>query len=227
MLFSRRLVTGALALASVAAMLVTGMLTSPVSAAEAGTAPAVNSPGLAAQLPRLLNSPAKPTATTASGIPIWHITSAELIGHTCRALGNYGTNQGVECADILAGPGATAGTVDIWPVAEAYCENLANRSFEPQCANAVMIMTLNSPLQHTINGVAIMACGHANGPCAVNNRNYLIGNEYTVSGCNTNAGGPNEFWSVIQTDSSVQLPGSDKTVTSTSNLASSHAIICP
>jgi hypothetical protein len=167
----------------------------------------------------------KPSAITAAGIPVFHIpngTAEALPGiHACAALGNDGTTQGVECADIFVSGGP--GDVDIVPQSEAICQNLANRSVFPQCANAVITMGLfaSGPTQQ--GNWDTEACGHSDGPCGTP-RQIFTGNMFVafdqVTSCT-------EVWTVVAAGSNIELPVSARTVFSSANLGSGHAIVCP
>lgn len=167
----------------------------------------------------------RPSAVTPAGIPIFDVGSGSfgLLPdiHACAALGNDGTTQGVECADIYVN--GVSGQVDISPASEAACQNLANPSVFPQCANAAIKMALFFADPGTIQatGWDTGTCGPSN-PCATP-RQYFTGpitSSFPVTSCT-------EVWTVVNAGSNVKLPGSGRTVSSAANLGSGHAIVCP
>jgi hypothetical protein len=188
----------------------------PVTTASAAT---ISSPHNAAA------NVLKPTAVTAAGIPIFHIpngTSEALPGiHACAALGNDGTTQAVECADIVASGGP--GFVSIVPQSEAMCQNLANRSVFPQCANALITMSLFTPGPTQQGSWDTEQCGHS-APLCKTPRQYFLPGLFTtfdqVTSCT-------DVWTVVAAGSNIELPVSAKTVFSSANLGSGHAIVCP
>jgi hypothetical protein len=162
------------------------------------------------------------------GIPVYLITPTNygyLSGiHACRVLGGDGNSYGVECADLYA-TAPESGVVDVFAAADGYCQLVANGS-STECANVSILFS-----EHNGAGDNYVAtdgvCGHSYGPCS-GGRNSFIGYGYSVvDSCDISPGSYNEWWTVDQTGSSVQLPVSDRTTASTSNLASQHAIICP
>jgi hypothetical protein len=165
----------------------------------------------------------KPTVA-ATGIPTFHVTSAGTLAgiHACLSLGSDGTNQGVECADLYAAPDGNGG-VDVFPEAEGFCNH--GTSY-PQCANVDILLNVNlgtGAAGTTDEGV----CGHSHGDCVKNNRNFFIGNDgFDLTGCG-GVGTSSEVWTVDWTGSVIELPTSGMNVTSTSNLGSGHALVCP
>ena len=165
-----------------------------------------------------------------NGIPVYHLTQDEegecLSGiHACRSLGNDGTTQGVECADLYYGGLNSAGDLIISSVAEGYCQPVSGGAMT-QCANITVSFDFNTGNgESTSSDPGLILCGHSNGPC-MNNRNEVVADFLPIpSGC----GGPgsvHEVWTVDYTDNIIQLPGSDDKVISHSNLASQHAIVC-
>jgi hypothetical protein len=168
------------------------------------------------------------TSNAANTIPVYYITSTNygyLTGiHACLALGNDGTNQGVECEDVYA-YAPSSGTVAVFPVAEGICQNLANKSDYPQCRTNGIDFALATGIGYntpTSTGV----CGtYSTSPCVDNGRNYYLGTGIQLSGCDTTPGDINEVWSVNWNGSAIALPSS-RVVLSKANAASPHAIIC-
>jgi hypothetical protein len=226
---------GLLAPLAAAATIVVGLLASPGSPAVAAIgghtsqAPTARVVMIPAQVKRLVTDNAskgnvlKPSMT-AAGIPTFYVTSAGALAgvHACLSLGTDGTNQGVECADVYAAPDGNGG-VYVFPEAEGFCNH---GSSYPQCANVDILLNVNlgtgagSPIDEGI-------CGHSYGNCVNNARNYFIGEDgFDLSGCG-GVGTSSEVWTVDWTGSTIELPKSGKNVTSTSNLGSGHAIVCP
>jgi hypothetical protein len=174
-------------------------------------------------------SPGIPGAASTTSIPIYYITPTNygyLSGiHACLPLGNDGTNQAVECADLWAGPDPTPGLVDVYPVAEGYCQNLSDHNSYPKCSFISLELELaqgNGAVGDIFGG----ECGASSAPCGTNRRNYFDGYVLTIGGCDPEPGTAYEFWSVVRDDSMFFLPSGHE-VTSPENLASPHAIICP
>lgn len=240
---SARLVAsaGAIALA-LSGFLATGGASAAGAAVTAPRGTVVPSSVVPASLPYHVAYPSKTAASDGTigpdaschincgtgGIPVYLITPTNygyLSGiHACRVLGGDGNSYGVECADLYATSPA-AGFVDVFAAADGYCQSVANGSY-PECANVSVLFSSHNGAGDNFaatDGV----CGHSNGPCVSGGRDSFIGLGYSVvEGC-AGAGTYNEWWTVDQTGSTVELPGSDHTTTSTSNLASQHAIICP
>jgi hypothetical protein len=168
------------------------------------------------------------SSETSDGIPVF-FTDSSSVGcldgiHTCRVVGNDGTTQAVECADIFAeGPGENGNTnLDVWPVEEGYCQNLATDDIV-QCANVEMTFQLNNPGGATASYT--YTCGHSAGACDASGRNEDYGNGGSYDGPPDIApGGQNEIWTEI-TSCTIQLPGSDMKVSCDGNMGTSHAIV--
>jgi hypothetical protein len=226
---------GLLVPAAAAATIVVGLLANPASPAVAAVgghapqAPTARLVRIPAQVRRLMSDDVakgkviKP-AMTAAGIPVFDVTSAGTLAgvHACLSLGSDGTNQGVECADLYATPDGNGG-VDVFPYGEAFCNH---GSDYPRCANVTVYLNVNdatglgSPHDKYV-------CGHSAGNCVNNGRNYFIGLDFIdLSGCG-GVGTASEVWTVDWTGSDIELPGSGLNVTSTANLGSGHAIVCP
>jgi len=72
--------------------------------------------------------------TAADGTKIYIISkSSGLLAHTCRSIGTYKDVGAVICSDLYAQPDATAGKIDVYAIAEAYCQD---NSVYPECASA-------------------------------------------------------------------------------------------
>jgi hypothetical protein len=169
---------------------------------------------------------------TNGGLPVYLVPSAEgcLDGiHACKLLGTYGGDKAVECVDIFVN-GDPQNPI-AYPVVSGICETTGGTLL--QCANVHIPFDLNSPNGN--HGVHDAICGHSAGPCdnpAIPNENnaydhnsYLGDPFITPSGCAA-GGSVHELWTVALSGGTIELPGSDHTVTSSSNMGSPHAIVC-
>lgn len=179
------------------------------------------------------------SAETDQGIPVYFVeatgSDTDVQGcldgiHACRVLGNDGTTQAVECADLYAlndevgDPGVTV----VSPMIEAYCQTISS-GFLVQCANVDVSFEL-AAAPHSVSAHFTDQCGHSNGSCDAfgqgDTRNYQLGSFFQAPAACQGPGTGNEFWAVALAGGTIELPGSDKTVSSSSNLASQHAIVC-
>lgn len=174
------------------------------------------------------NQVLNPTGHTSSGIPIYKAPSHQgcLSGtHKCMIIGsavnpnNNHTIQGVECVD-----GWADSLIEVESVASAYCQDHSNGDALVQCANIVIPFELADP-GNTFSADHLQ-CGHSLGACNTG-RNFLQGIQQEEHSTSCSSGSPNEWWGVDTSGGTIELPGSDHTVTSTSNLSSGHGIPCP
>jgi hypothetical protein len=164
----------------------------------------------------------QPSGHAADGTPIYHLTSRTAqplaSAHACTAPNNDGTTQAVFCADVI-GYSNGNGTATIYPQAEGICQNLANRSNFPQCANITLVFGLWAPGPQELSGDWGAECGHSFGPCPT--PRYIVdGGAVGVDGCT-------EVWTVVDAGSVIELPVSAKFVSLPANLGSGHIIVCP
>ncbi|HZR54488.1 MAG TPA: hypothetical protein VFB06_33940 [Streptosporangiaceae bacterium] len=168
-------------------------------------------------------------ASAIESIPIFHVTSAGVLNgiHACRALNNDTINQGVMCADLFAEPDGSNIGVEVAPFVEGMCQNLANPSFFPECAQITMTFSVNTPLFHDAGGAFEEQCArHFNDPCSTP-REFFEGENFPIPGeCNSQPGGKNEVWTVIKGGSAIELPGSGVFSATATDFASQHAIVC-
>jgi hypothetical protein len=204
---SRILAAFVLAVAALSALTLTA------GAASAATV----SPGT----PRAGSAPLlQPSSYTANGTPVYHLTpgaAAAALPHACAALGGDGTNQAVECADVV-----TDGTY-IYPQVEGMCQSLSNSSSFPQCADVHLNFALYEANVGYVTPTVAGLCGHANGSCVSGGRNYFY---YTNVPLGVGSGQCVEVWTVLFSGSTIELPVSAQTKTSGSNLGSGHAVFC-
>jgi hypothetical protein len=224
-------------LASVAALAAAAaVFAAPTSALASG--PTQTSPVTTASPPTEISCTQLSSDGSVNGIPIYYVVANQGVSpvyclkgiHNCEALGNDGVTQAVVCADLIAQANGS-GDVDVISQAEGYCQNLANNSDYPQCANVEMTSEL-ADAGAGISGPVTQYCGHTHGNCVNNGRNYFYAGEWVLpytAGC----GGPGsdyELWSDITghaLDTTIEVPVSDSQFSLASNLASQHAIVCP
>jgi hypothetical protein len=174
---------------------------------------------------------ASASAVTSDSIPVYHVTSAGYLSgiHSCLELGNDGTVQGVQCADMWAEPDGSGGVI-VEEAAEAFC-NVLNSSSYPGCQNIDVGFQLaqGTGIQTGWDGIS---CGPDSGlsnTCGTG-RQYGIGTYpgtgFDITGCDPEPGTAYEFWTVLMGGNSIQLP-SGTTVSDSSNFAGQHAIVCP
>jgi hypothetical protein len=212
----RRILLVALAAAVSAAGLGAASI-APVSAAT--TVAETSYPTTGPQLP-YTTATEQPFGHTSDGTPEYRITSNVVIAHACVVVGQDGYgNQGVDCADIIAGPNVNGNGIVVFPQAEAICQNSAGDTV--QCAGADITFNLNDH-QGSPVGKVTGICGHyGGGPCLSNARTYFYDDTTIVeSGCSS------EVWTVVWSGSIVELPQSASKPANVINLGSSHAVAC-
>jgi len=171
---------------------------------------------------------------SASTFPILYVNAEPNAAVSCVNLGNDGKTQAVACVYLYAlqlegDPTAGASVVTV------YCATLSG--VDVTCANIHVEQTIAAPNNYGVLTVT-SACGHADGPCEPK----YPGNDYINSfpGDNLNilasdASQPactvptasSSQWAVLDAaGTNVELPGSDKLVSLSSNLSTGHYSIC-
>jgi hypothetical protein len=226
-----------IALAALSPLGVVAAAASPAAAAQARPMVAATGPSGITCIPAG-QSGELPSQETDGGIPVYFVQATgsdpDVQGcldgiHACRVLGNDGTTQAVECADVYADSdeAGAPGEAFVSPMIEGYCQTIST-GFLVQCANVDIPFELATP--KAVSAQFTDVCGHSNGSCDAfgqgDTRNYAMGNFFQAPAACQGPGSQNEFWTVAQAGGTIELPGSDKKVSSSSNLASPHAIVC-
>jgi hypothetical protein len=226
-----------IALAALSPLGLVAVAASPAAAAQARPMVSASGPSETLCIPAG-HSGELPSAETDQGIPVYFVeatgSDVEVAGcldgiHACRVLGNDGTTQAVECADLYAesDEAGDPGVTIVSPMIEGYCQTIST-GFLVQCANVDVSFEAATP--QAVSAHFTDVCGHSNGPCDAfgqgDTRNYQLGGFFQAPADCHGPGSGNEFWAVALAGATIQLPGSDKKVSSNSNLASQHAIVC-
>jgi hypothetical protein len=200
----RTLAARVLALASVCAIALSGLLAAPAGAATTITA-----------TPNVM----KPNTVTE-----FHVTGPEYLPgiHKCTVLpGTNTSTEGVVCADLFAGP-ASDGDLDVYPVIEAYCQNDVT-SAVVACGSISFTIFLgfgNGNISFSYSA----GCG--NGKAACPGGRLKVSGPATEIGLGCLPGTSSEVWSVVEAGTKINLPATLTINTLPSNLASQHAIVC-
>lgn len=146
------------------------------------------------------------------------VTPAGDHGHVCQELGKDQKNKAVVCADLVVASLGN-GAYIVYGLAQAYCQGLSNTGSYPECANATVWISIEDPY----TGEAVLReCGHANGPCSTP-RTFFTGITWEVGDgqCHHNVWAT-IFWYLPDTNTAIQLPGSDAVKRMTTNLSTPH-----
>lgn len=196
------------------------VLTSPASPATAST----HSGSLSAPALKIVKLTPKmradAIASMEKGQTFNAAASVGLVGgvHACKDLGNDGTTHGVVCADMYAATDSDGVDVDVFPGAEAVCQNSGGAT---QCADVKL--TINVDFGDGFQGTKdLEVCGHSNGSCASGDRNYWVGPDGYRIPRGGGAGTASDVWTVIWPGSDIELPGSAKFVTLPGTFGSQH-----
>ena len=214
------------ALVAAAVLGVIGLSGTAAQAAQTTQPSGTIQPSTTAGSPAGSATPLQPTGYAADGTPIYHITNRTVqplaTSHAC-AVGNQTTgtdsaHQGVFCADLVASANSN-GTVTIYPQAEGVCQTLPAGA-SVQCANVTLNFGMwDSTEQELIHGSA--TCGHAAGPCPT--PRYVTPpppvDFVLTSGCIN-------VWTVVYSESAIELPASDVYAVLGANVSSGHQELC-
>jgi len=171
-----------------------------------------------------------------SGIPYFRPASGDYEWlndvHQCETLGNDGTTAGIICLDIVE-DNPSGGTTYYTPVLTAYCQTMSN-DVSVSCANITADFTLygTGNVQETPEESA--SCGHAAGACN-DVKNYFIDVDtsswFSVStaagnSCSSEGGAGTdcEIWPDAISGVDIELPHTDKNVTTSAGYSAGEAI---
>jgi hypothetical protein len=172
------------------------------------------------------------TATaSAAALPVLHASAGDT-AHVCIVLGNDGTTRGVVCIDLVTGDGPGASDYQAYPRAEMFCQDLSNLAYV-QCADATADQGYATGNGTGDSLSSFHVCGHTAGNCSSNGRNYLFTTQGIIfstsdTSCTT-LGTDHEAWAYLggSGKTKIELPGSGKVVSLSSNFETGHYFTCP
>ncbi len=166
---------------------------------------------------------AQSTGTANDGTKIYSISSSNygLIAHACRSIGTYKGVSAIVCSDLYAQPDATAGKLDVWSIAELYCQN---GSIYPECPYAWAHVYL-ARSDGWESGDLYDGC-EVGGTyvCSTNSRNFVERKQVIASGACP------EYWTDVSGEATgapavMEVPG-DVQYETQSDLDTARGIIC-
>jgi hypothetical protein len=168
---------------------------------------------------------AQSQGTAEDGTKIYIISdSYGLISHVCRAIGTYKGVQAVVCSDLYAQPDAFAGKIDVYAIAEAYCQVVTDGSVYPECewAGAEFSLVMPDGWTSPLSGYTCQAFTAPS--CSYTYRNFFEGEQVIA------AGACPELWTDVYGGpgvhvTGVSLPG-DVDEFTISDLTTARAVIC-
>ncbi len=172
------------------------------------------------------------TATaSAATVPTLHANTHDT-AHVCTVLGNDGTYRGVVCIDLVAADGPSPGDYQAFPVTEVFCQRLSNLDYV-QCADATANQgfATGNGTEDSLNSYHV--CGHNAGNCSSNGRTELFTTQGIIfsdsdTSCTT-LGTDHEEWAYLGGGgkTKIELPGSGKVVSLSTNFETGHYFVCP
>ncbi len=166
---------------------------------------------------------AQQTGTANDGTKLYTISSSNygLIAHACRSIGTYKGVSAIVCSDLYAQPDATAGKLDVWYIAEMYCQD---GSSYPECPFAQPTIFLERSDGWSAGGTFSACQVGGTFVCSTNSRNFFELHQVIA------AGACPEYWTELagQNDGGpayLEVPG-DVQYQTESDLDTARGVIC-
>jgi hypothetical protein len=168
----------------------------------------------------------------AANIGVFYINTGQEVQlggiHACRSLSPVvGGVTGIECADLVA-YGVETNVVDAIAAGEGYCQTADGDVQCPAIKFVAQEAVAEVPGSALLSDSGTVECGRGFPACSDNGREFFTDYDanWQKTGCNTDPGQGNEFWTEVLPATIVALPGNHNSSAS-GNLGSPHAIICP
>jgi hypothetical protein len=171
------------------------------------------------------------SAAAAAALPVYVLAAGQKgyldDSHECRNIGSHGGASAIECADVYA-KGLSAKQVNVYAGGEGNCQVTGGYTRCPAVKFVAQLANAPVPGAAYTTTIGTAYCGGDSPPlCNEDNRNYFIETNdwFTVSGCNINPGAGYEFWTEVQEETIIALPG-PVNAQAPNNFGSAHVIVC-